>query len=657
MTNKFLKFLGVIGMLVSGVCSCFFGFTTIYNWNNMDTDDYFDTAQCIDYMYTEIYNVVSIYNEYYRDDSLDIEEIIENNVSNNTNVMMEEYDSSSNQWETVIEVEHHGNENTGKTIKVYIVKNSVNNFYITDKATFDALQEGEDGYRFSLSIAGDIQPDDTYYTSYVLYNVTRPYSEHSVVYTVISLIVLLALTIYEVSAAGHQKGEEDIHLTWWDKIPFDIMTIITVIICYLVGTLEIWSIETFVQSAYGSSFIEMFIVPQVILIFFMCMIFIWLLSFAVRIKAHTLLRNNALSGTVIWLFCKLKKGIEKLMIYYHESTRVWKFISILSIIAFMITTFILFSFSSYFASIYILFVLFLLIFEIIGLVSFIKISHDTQPLLNQAKQLSSGDLQCRISQEKINRMHGPFHEHAQNLNKISEGMEKAIQNELKSERMKAELITNVSHDIKTPLTSIINYVDLLSKEHTEEEEKQYIEILQRQSQRLKRLTEDVVEASKASAGTLQVHFETVNIKELLDQSLAEYQDKFEANDLQLITIIPNESIKVNADGRLVWRVYRNLLSNISKYALSGSRVYIEVRENGNGQVVTTFKNISRDPLNISEEELMERFVRGDASRHTEGSGLGLSIARSLTELMHGSFQISIDADLFKAEVILEGIHE
>lgn len=655
--NKLLKFLGIVGMLVTGVLSCFFGISALYTWNNKDAENYYDTDQCTGYMYSELYNMIEVYNEVYRDDSYGTADYIENNVSNNTNVLMEEYNSDLNTWETVIEVDR-GFDTVGKTIRAYVVKNNLNNYYYTDKATFEKVKgvAGE-GYRITLSVADPITPDTTYYTSYVLYNATRPYTNSAVMLTVIYLIAFFALLIYEISAVGHVKNEEGIHLTWWDKVPFDVMTIITIIVCYLLGMLEIWSIQSFVQSAYGASFMEMFIVPLVVLAIFVCMIFIWILSFSVRIKSHTLFQNNVCGSFVKWVIRHLIDGVKNLQEIYHDSTKVWKLVMIASIVAFIITTLILLSFTSYYDGVLYFFVLCLLILEIAGLCAFIKISFVTQPLLNQAKKLADGDLSCRISQEKIVRMSGPFYEHAKNLNRIGEGMEKAIQNELKSERMKAELITNVSHDIKTPLTSIINYVDLLSKEHTEEEEKQYLEILQRQTQRLKTLTEDVVEASKASAGTLQVHFETVSIKELLDQALAEYQDKLDASGLQVVTLIPNETIKVNADGRLLWRVYRNLLSNISKYALNGSRVYIEVREDGEGKVITTFKNVSRDQLNISEEELMERFVRGDASRHTEGSGLGLSIARSLTELMHGTFNISIDADLFKAEVVLESIHE
>ena len=219
---------------------------------------------------------------------------------------------------------------------------------------------------------------------------------------------------------------------------------------------------------------------------------------------------------------------------------------------------------------------------------------------------------------------------------------------MKSERMKTELITNVSHDIKTPLTSIVSYVDLLKKQAMPNDQaREYLEVLDRQSARLKKLTEDLVEASKASTGNLTVDFQRTDVNVLLTQSAGEYQEKLAAKGMDLILTPAPENPAISADGRLLWRVFENLLSNIHKYAQPGTRVYLTC-EAGENQVTTTFRNISATPLNISADELMERFVRGDASRNTEGSGLGLSIARSLTQLQHGTFSLTIDGDLFKA---------
>lgn len=264
------------------------------------------------------------------------------------------------------------------------------------------------------------------------------------------------------------------------------------------------------------------------------------------------------------------------------------------------------------------------------------------------ERMARGEIDEKIDTQ---HMYWEFRHHAENLNSIGDGMAAAVEQRMKSERLKTELITNVSHDIKTPLTSIVNYVDLLQKPHTPEQEAEYLEVLDRQSKRLKKLTEDLVEASKASTGNMNVNIVRTNTREIIEQSLAEYGRRMEQGNLSVIVKISEEPPQAMADGRLLWRVLDNLFNNVVKYALPGTRVYITSELDG-GDAVISVKNISRDPLNISAEELMERFVRGDSSRHTEGSGLGLNIAQSLVNLMRGKFSISVDGDLFKAEIRL-----
>ncbi|MDY3014435.1 MAG: sensor histidine kinase [Evtepia sp.] len=261
------------------------------------------------------------------------------------------------------------------------------------------------------------------------------------------------------------------------------------------------------------------------------------------------------------------------------------------------------------------------------------------------EKLAAGDLHYKVPLEKLK---WDFRSHGENLNSIRESIQKAVEEQMKSERMKTELITNVSHDIKTPLTSIVNYVDLMKKEEMPNEKtKEYLEVLDRQSARLKKLTEDLVEASKASTGNITVNFQRTDVNVLLSQCAGEYQERLKKKVLDLVLTPAEGAPAISADGRLLWRVFENLLSNIEKYAMEGTRVYLtcEKRED---RVEILFRNISADPLNISADELMERFVRGDSSRNTEGSGLGLSIARSLTQLQRGTFRLSIDGDLFKA---------
>ncbi len=242
---------------------------------------------------------------------------------------------------------------------------------------------------------------------------------------------------------------------------------------------------------------------------------------------------------------------------------------------------------------------------------------------------------------------GRFLKHARNLNSISEGMNKAVTDKLKSEMFRTELIANVSHDIKTPLTSIINYTDLLSKMNLDDKQAtEYIDVLGRQSARLRKLTEDVLEASKATTGTATVHKEKIDFRVLIEQIEGEFIEKFNANHLTLVSNVPEKPLYIMADGRQMWRVLDNLFNNVCKYAMSGTRVYLNVTES-KSEIQFMLRNISATELNLSAEELMERFVRGDRSRNTEGSGLGLSIAQSLTALQGGIMELQIDGDLFK----------
>lgn len=268
-------------------------------------------------------------------------------------------------------------------------------------------------------------------------------------------------------------------------------------------------------------------------------------------------------------------------------------------------------------------------------------------LLEGAKRMRSGDLESKVDDKYLV---GCFREFAGELNGLADVAMVAAQNQLKSERMKTELITNVSHDIKTPLTSIINYVDLLEKPHTPEEAQSYVEVLSRQSQRLKKLIDDLMEMSKASTGNIQVEIGEIDAVEAVTQALGEFADKLTAAGLTPVFHQSEENIMLLADGRLLWRAMSNVLSNAVKYALPGTRLYVDVSATQDKAIIS-FKNISGAQLNISAEELMERFVRGDSSRNTEGSGLGLNIAKSLMELQKGQLQLLVDGDLFKVTLV------
>lgn len=274
--------------------------------------------------------------------------------------------------------------------------------------------------------------------------------------------------------------------------------------------------------------------------------------------------------------------------------------------------------------------------------------HGRDPVLIGMKKITDGQLQYKIPTERLS---GKKKTMAEYVNRIGEGLDAAVEQSVKNERMKTELITNVSHDIKTPLTSIINYVDLLKRENIPDEKIQgYIQVLDEKAQRLKVLTEDVVEASKASTGNITLEMTDMDFRELFHQVLGEFGEKFEEKELVLMIHEPEDPVVIHADGRRLWRVLENVFTNAVKYSMPGTRVYAEVTV-VNKRMLFSLKNVSAQPLNISADELTERFIRGDVSRNTEGSGLGLSIAKSLTELQGGIFKLYLDGDLFKVTVI------
>ena len=269
-------------------------------------------------------------------------------------------------------------------------------------------------------------------------------------------------------------------------------------------------------------------------------------------------------------------------------------------------------------------------------------------ILKGVAVMSKGNLNHQIP---TRFMFGKFRGFAESLNSMAEASRQAVEQQLRSERMKTELITNVSHDIKTPLTSIINYVDLLKKPHSEAEGQQYLEVLDRQSQKLKKLIVDLMDMSKASTGNMKMELAPMDAVEAVNQALGEFSDKLNLAGLQPLFRCSHETVMIQADGRLLWRVLSNLLGNTVKYAMPGTRMYVDLMT-AQGNAILSIKNISRDELNVDAEELLERFVRGDTSRNTEGSGLGLNIAKSLVELQGGQMHLTVDGDLFKVTIVM-----
>ena len=358
---------------------------------------------------------------------------------------------------------------------------------------------------------------------------------------------------------------------------------------------------------------------------------------AVRAKTHTLVRSTLILRALAWALGGIRTALLSLPV-------TWK--AIVLFLAYTAFNFIAFTDVGRYNGGFIL-LWFLAQGGALALACWWTISF--RRLRTGARAMAEGDLENRVDTHK---MPPDLREHGEDLNNISMGLSAAVDEKMKSERFKAELITNVSHDLKTPLTSIINYVNLLrATDQTDPKALEYIDVLDRKSQRLKKLTEDLVEASKASTGVLKVEREKIGMEQLVDQALGEWEEKLTARNLTVVKMLPEGETWVYADGRHLWRVVDNLLSNCSKYAMEGTRIYVELTR-GKGKAALAVKNISREAITVPAERLVERFVRGEESRNTEGSGLGLSIARSLTELQGGDFQVTADGDLFKATVTL-----
>lgn len=433
-------------------------------------------------------------------------------------------------------------------------------------------------------------------------------------------------------AAGHRKDKEGIVLTIIDRIPFDIFSIVFLGIEFVACAL--------LASIYYSTAFDIIVCLTIAI--FLCMgwtLLLYLLSMAVRVKTKTLLKN-----TICYkVMAKLAKGI--LFIWHHLAV-LWKTILVMCVVTFLEMILFLFIASDVWDDGPFLFLLLLGKVVVYGVILYVVVMMNKLHIAS--RKLAEGDLQYHVDTA---HMIWEFKQHGENLNSIGIGMTHAVEERMKSERMKTELITNVSHDIKTPLTSIINYVDLLKKEELKNEKaEEYLSVLERQSSRLKKLIEDLVEASKASSGCLAVHMEQIDIGVMMMQIAGEFEDKLNKSSLELVMTKPETAVLVEADGRHLWRVMENLMNNICKYSQPHSRVYLNLEED-EIQIRMIIRNISNYQLNISSDELMERFVRGDQSRNTEGHGLGLSIARSLMELMNGKLNVVIDGDLFK--VILE----
>lgn len=465
-----------------------------------------------------------------------------------------------------------------------------------------------------------------------LYNQTKSLYKYSYSTLIISIIIGSIELIYLIYSLGYVKNKEEIYLSWLDKIPLEILFFGYFLLFFVEAALSVICLSVI------SVDVNLCVMLIMLVGYFSVLSALYgagtLLK---RIKVHTFFKNSVTYRILKWLVQKYKNVKNTIASNKNLGGKI----------------------ALYFIGIVTISILIGLIFKEFGILldivfwiwCYYKIMKEVdkfKQIHDATEKIYKGDTNIKLDESLYT---GVLKELAIYINDIAGGFSNAIKESLKSERLKTELITNVSHDIKTPLTSIINYVDLLKQENIQNEKaKEYIEVLDNKSQRLKKLIEDLVEASKASSGNIKINKEVLNVKELINQVTGEFEDKFNSRGLNIISKLPEETVYIKADSRYLYRVLENTYSNVAKYAEENTRVYIDCILEEENTVAIYVKNISKDELNISADELMQRFVRGDKSRNTEGSGLGLSIAKSLTELQDGTFNIYLDGDLFKVAI-------
>ena len=459
--------------------------------------------------------------------------------------------------------------------------------------------------------------------------------------TILSCVIWLISMIWLTVAAGRKPEDEEIHLNSFDRWYTEIAAGI-VIGVWLVGVM---GMVTVISNSLIGTFNNMQILIILLVIcgiYTMAWFLTGYLSLVRRIKAGTFWKNSLLRRILKWIGKCNRKIIDFIGSFSRNTSE--KIKVLFGIGGFVFLQFLLMLFMINASGI---FALVLIVADVAAIVYAVRKVDGLDLVMDGLKKISDGELQYKIKTEQLT---GKYKAMAEYINNIGDGLDAAVENSLKKERMQTVLITNVSHDLKTPLTSIINYVDLLKRENlTDPKVQEYLRILDEKSQRLKVLTEDVVEASKASTGNIKFEMNDIDFVEMVQQVIGEFEEKFQEKNLTMMVHFTDEPSMIYADGQKMWRVLENVFGNVVKYAMEGTRVYAEIR-NSNKKVVFSLKNISAQPLNFSADELTERFIRGDVARNTEGSGLGLSIAKSLTELQGGEFKLYLDGDLFKVMI-------
>ena len=455
--------------------------------------------------------------------------------------------------------------------------------------------------------------------------------------SVLWLIGMVWLTV----TAGRRPEDEEIHLNGFDRWYTEIAAG-AVIGIWLAGTIISGTLIANSSLGYSHVVVTVIVICLICGTYTMAWFLIGYLSLVRRIKAGTLWKNSLIRKVLKWIGKCSGKLADFARAFSRNTAEKIKVLLVGG--AFLFLQFLIIGCVFSGAGV---FLLALMAVDVAVMIFAIRKADGLDLIMDGLKKISDGELQYKI---KTDTLTGKQKVMAEYINNIGSGLDAAVENSLKKERMQTELITNVSHDLKTPLTSIINYVDLMKRENpTDPKIQEYLRILDEKSQRLKVLTEDVVEASKASTGNIKLEMNDIDFVEMVQQVIGEFEEKFKEKNLIMMVHFTDEPSIIYADGQRMWRVLENVFGNVVKYAMEGTRVYAEI-SNRNKKVTFSLKNISAQPLNISADELTERFIRGDVARNTEGSGLGLSIAKSLTELQGGEFKLYLDGDLFKVMI-------
>ncbi len=516
--------------------------------------------------------------------------------------------------------------------------------YSTDRAPY-SLQ----GY-----VLAEIPGDSEIYVLSRVMGLLNNYRYDLLIIAVGTGLASIALFVFLMAAAGRRAPGGAVTPTWVERIPFDVYTAVMLVagagcLGLIFSLAETWRMDMALAALMGMSVVALAAVAV-----------LWSMSLAVRIKLKTAINSCVCYKILAWfrrVFKRVLTWCKGALAALAGDVKSISFVPrvVIIVLAVLLAEFIFMVNTDVGDHLVAWF------FERAVLIALgIYLVAAMKRLLTAGREIANGNVAHRVDTA---RMRGALKEHGEDLNRITDGMNKAIAERVKSERFKTELITNVSHDIKTPLTSIVNYVDLLEKEEIENETaREYLAVLSRQSARLKKLIEDLMEASKASTGNLAVNPERCDLGVMLTQTAGEYAEKLDAAGLELIVDKPEENVYIMADRQQLWRVFDNLMNNICKYSLPGTRVYLELRRvtRTSGETLcpgasVTFRNISKTRLTVAGDELTERFVRGDSSRNTEGSGLGLSIANSLTELQKGKMTLVVDGDLFKVQLTFDEV--